>query len=337
MDAFSFRISLIELTKPVLNNAHDAVQGLNAIKQAIDFLLLSNDEIDHQERQELINKSFDIIGGQYDLPETKQEFLQTNPDKVIYGLTQHLKSQNPLSTLYNYDIPSNLPKNAQSDYVERLRTCAKDSAFYDCYLRDTSRLDNLEGISSSPAEPNSDELGYIHPREREYKAYKARQREIELEEAREAYEALNRSFLRDENGKVNLNEYKGGEDFLEKIHFLKHSFWSLRDAGKIPSNSDFATFRTLDYDFIMGKLIENQIVVDYPEYRSLEDENVRQAHYEQKAQEFGVSVELLTMDIRDVPNQDDSLNAFRENAQEVSLGQRLVNGVKKAVDFVKSL
>ncbi|WP_298511055.1 hypothetical protein [uncultured Kordia sp.] len=336
MDAFSFRVNLIELLMPASNDAIDFVQGLNKVKEAIDFLLLSDEEIDHQERQELINKSFDVIGGQYDLPETKADFLKTNPDTIIYGLTQHLKSENQLSTLYNYDIPKNLPKNAQSHYVARLRGHAKDAAFYDSYLRDTSRLDNIDGINSSPTGEVLDHMpGYIHPREREYKAYKARQRQIELERLREAHEALNHSFLRDEHGKVNLNEYGDGTDFLEKLHFQKHSFWALREAGIVPNN--FAAFRTLDYDLIMGTLIENQVVVDYPEYRSLEDENVRQAHYEQKAQEYGVSVELLTMDIRNVPNQDDCINPFQQNSQDVSFGQRIANGVKQAVNFVQSL
>jgi len=170
-----------------------------------------------------------------------------------------------------------------------------------------------------------------------------------IEQKKVDNDILNYPFLRDDNGKVNLNHYGTGWEFRQKLGFLTNSFKALRDTDKV--QNDFEAFRKKDYDEIMTSLIKNGIVYDYPKYRSVQDDYVRvtevrlrHLYNENKigyGLEYGACSPLASSPTDtfeyDFPQREDNTLSFKENYQDISLGRWLVNGVKKAVKFIQSL
>ncbi|WP_299765191.1 hypothetical protein [uncultured Dokdonia sp.] len=155
---------------------------------------------------------------------------------------------------------------------------------------------------------------------------------------------LNHSFLRDQNDKVNLNHYGTGHEYVEKLKFQGRSFEILRDAGKVPNS--FEAFRKMDYDDIMIMLIKRLVVKDYPEYRSVKDDpayatELRYQNFNDNKIGYGACSPLSASPTDafeyELPNMDDNTVCFAENYEDISLGRWIVNGIKKAVQFIQSL
>lgn len=156
----------------------------------------------------------------------------------------------------------------------------------------------------------------------------------DLIEQRKAETAvLRHSFLRDEKGKVNLNNQEDGIDSKEKSEFLEVSYSYLKESGLVPN--DYEQFKTLDYDHIMDCLVDRLVVYNYPEYRSVKSESLYNGWAEN-------NIELKKLNptdygLRADANIYDRDFSFSENYQDITFGQFVSDGIKSAVKFIKSL
>jgi hypothetical protein len=321
-------------------SATEFMQKVDEIKEIIDFLILS-DERDLIERQERISRSFDLIGGQYGLPNTKNEFIQSDPDYIIHGLARRLLDDNSLASIYNTEIAPN-PNTPK--YVEYLRKKAENKAFFDAYDRDINRVLDIEGVNIShydeelgkevPYDKNNPKHNpqlreHQHPRDRKYVKYIRRKAKMDqIKQNKDAflygytkdYSIFGHAFLRDENGKVNLNEFEYGIDFQEKMDFKKQSFWALRDSGIVPNDSGL--FDKTDYDDIMAMLYDNGFIDKFPEYKSIAGHpdyiaNKAEEDYIQYAIDNGI-------------NLDDIKEQFRQNYKDISVGKMILEALEMA-------
>lgn len=244
----------------------DLLQEHKEIKEIAKFLLLSDDR-DQELRQEYITKSFGIIGGQYNLPNTVFEFLETDCDYIIHGLLKHLKAQNSLESIYGVEIVTDVktPK-----YIEFLRTQAEEKSFFDAYLYDTTGLENVDGFNLSFYDK---ELGHEVPYDKN-------------------------------NPKHNQNRSPRNRRYEE--YSKKHPKFEQSSHDVSINNSTDKTENKRNHSIkeFSDKLKE----LDIPNYTFVNGINL-----------------------------DDSTLYFRENHQDITFCQWVINGIKNVAKFVQSL